>query len=433
MSIEFIDTDLSAKIRVIGVGGGGGNAINNMIESNLKGVDFIAANTDAQALERSKAGVKIQLGKDLTKGLGAGAKPEIGRQAAEESIDEVRQALEESDMVFITAGMGGGTGTGGAPVIAEISKELGALTVAVVTKPFSFEGKRRAALAEAGMEELRRVVDTIITIPNDRLRSIADSKTPFLQLFKKADEVLYYAVRGISDLIVVQGYVNVDFADVRTVMSEMGLALMGTGMASGERRAVEAVQMAIANPLLEDITISGAKGILMNITANPEALTWEEVEQASTLIHDEAHEDANIIWGTVFDDSMGDEIRVTVIATGIGGEEETDGQQAAPHAVSLHGLGHSLEGDGHGCAGHAVGGGGFEARPYGGNLGRPHELRSEGLKIYTTRDEPSVIRIDDLKGGAVTSRRPQEAQFKGLDEIDEDELEVPTFLRKKAD
>ncbi len=405
MSFEFVESDLSAKIRVIGVGGGGGNAVNNMIESNLRGVDFIAANTDAQALDRSKAGVKIQLGKELTKGLGAGARPEIGREAAEESDEEVRAALEGSDMVFITAGMGGGTGTGGAPVIAEISKELGALTVAVVTKPFLFEGKRRREIAERGLEELRKVVDTIITIPNDRLRSLADSKTPFFQLFKKADEVLYYAVRGISDLIVVQGYVNVDFADVRTVMSEMGLALMGTGMARGERRAIEAVRMAIANPLLEDITINGARGILMNITASPDTLTWEEVEQASTLIHDEAHEDANIIWGTVFDESIGDEIRVTVIATGIGGEAE----QPEPMVVNV------------------------KSQRANDVHGDPMGLTEQGVKIYTTRDEPSVIRIDDLRGGVVTRKKTNEVPLKGLDEIDEDELEVPTFLRKKAD
>jgi len=405
MSFEFVESDLSAKIRVIGVGGGGGNAVNNMIESNLRGVDFIAANTDAQALDRSKAGVKIQLGKGLTKGLGAGARPEIGREAAEESDEEVRAALEGSDMVFITAGMGGGTGTGGAPVIAEISKELGALTVAVVTKPFLFEGKRRREIAERGLEELRKVVDTIITIPNDRLRSLADSKTPFFQLFKKADEVLYYAVRGISDLIVVQGYVNVDFADVRTVMSEMGLALMGTGMARGERRAIEAVRMAIANPLLEDITINGARGILMNITASPDTLTWEEVEQASTLIHDEAHEAANIIWGTVFDESIGDEIRVTVIATGIGGEAE----QPEPMVVNV------------------------KSQRANDVHGDPMGLTEQGVKIYTTRDEPSVIRIDDLRGGVVTRKKTNEVPLKGLDEIDEDELEVPTFLRKKAD
>ena len=396
MTFEFVESDLSARIRVIGVGGGGGNAVNSMIASNLSGVDFIAANTDAQALNSSKAGVKIQLGKDLTKGLGAGGRPEIGRQAAEESVEEIRKVLEGSDMVFITAGMGGGTGTGGAPVIAEICKELGALTVAIVTKPFSFEGKRRQQLAEEGIEELKKVVDTIITIPNDRLRNLAESKIPFFQLFKRVDEVLYFAVRGISDLIVVQGYVNVDFADVRTVMSEMGLALMGTGVANGERRATEAVHMAIANPLLEDLTISGAKGILMNLTANPKTLTWEEVEQASTLIHDEAHEEANIIWGTVFDEDLDDEMRVTVIATGIGKEEETVESNLSD-----------------------MGGQKVKA------ISHPHVVR----------EEPSVIRMDDLGGRIITKRKKKrrDIPLKGLDEIDEEELEIPTFLREKAD
>jgi cell division protein FtsZ len=318
MSFEFIEPKLTAKIKAIGVGGGGGNAINSMIASELKGVEFIAANTDSQALEVSRADAKIQMGKGLTKGLGAGAKPEIGREAAEESIDDIRTMLEGSDMVFITAGMGGGTGTGGAPVIAEISKEMGALTVAVVTKPFSFEGKRRIRVAEEGIEELKDVVDTIITIPNDRLKNLAQPNTPILEMFRKADEVLYYAVRGISDLIVLRGYINVDFADVRTVTAEMGMALMGTGVAKGSRRALEAIQMAISNPLLEDISINGARGILLNITASSSTLSMEEVEQSSSLIHDEAHEDANIILGTVFDDDIDEEIRVTVIATGIG-------------------------------------------------------------------------------------------------------------------
>ncbi len=322
MAFQLVEPELTAKIKVVGVGGGGGNAVNNMIASELQGVEFIAANTDAQVLERSRADIKIQLGRNLTKGLGAGAKPEIGREAAEEAADEIRSALEGSDMVFITAGMGGGTGTGGAPVIAEISRELGALTVAVVTKPFAWEGKVRMAQAEEGIRRLKEVVDTIITIPNDRLRSLAEPNTPLFEMFKKADEVLYYAVRGISDLIVVHGYINVDFADVKTVMSEMGLALMGTGVGRGERRAMDAVRMAVANPLLEDISISGARGILMNITASSKTMTMEEVEQASTYIQEEADDNANIIWGTVFDDSMGDDIRITVIATGITDEAE---------------------------------------------------------------------------------------------------------------
>jgi len=388
------DVSPVARIKVVGVGGGGGNAINNMITSELQGVEFIAANTDAQALEMSKASIKIQLGKGLTKGLGAGAKPEIGREAAEESEDDIRAALDGSDMVFITAGMGGGTGTGGAPVIAEISKELGALTVAVVTRPFTFEGKRRMAQAEDGIERLKEVVDTIITIPNDRLRSLAQPSTPILEMFKKADEVLYYAVRGISDLIIVQGYVNVDFADVRTVMAEMGMALMGTGMARGERRAVEAVQMAIANPLLEDVSINGARGILMNITASASTLSMEEVDQASSLIHNEAHEDANIIWGTVFDENLGDEIRVTVIATGIGADSHFK---------------HDND-----------------------TVVMPIDIARK--KADMQEKEPmSADQADTLFRPQKKVHDPQVSNIGGFEDLDEELLEIPTFLRKKAD
>ncbi len=397
MPLEFVEQELQAKIKVIGVGGGGGNAINNMIASELQGVEFIAANTDAQALEMSRADKKIQLGTSLTKGLGAGAKPEIGREAAEESAEEIRQALQGADMVFVTAGMGGGTGTGGAPVIAEISKELGALTVAVVTRPFSFEGRRRARQAEEGIKRLKEVVDTIITIPNDRLRSLAQPNTPFLEMFKKADEVLYYAVRGISDLIVVQGYINVDFADVRTVMAEMGMALMGTGVAKGERRALEAVQMAIANPLLEDVSISGARGILMNITASAATLSMEEVDQASTLIYEEAHDDANIIWGTVFDDNMGDEIRVTVIATGIGREKPVPMDD--PVVTSIE-------------------------------AARQKRVPEEPV-------EEEELPIHKVKKGTLgftsSSSSQKPGEFTGLESLDHDELEIPTFMRKRAD
>ncbi|MBW1718619.1 MAG: cell division protein FtsZ [Deltaproteobacteria bacterium] len=395
MSFEFVEPKLTARIKAIGVGGGGGNAINSMIASELKGVEFIAANTDSQALEVSRAGAKIQLGKGLTKGLGAGAKPEIGRESAEESIDDIRTMLEGSDMVFITAGMGGGTGTGGAPVIAEISKEMGALTVAVVTKPFSFEGKRRMRVAEEGIEELKDVVDTIITIPNDRLKNLAQPNTPILEMFRKADEVLYYAVRGISDLIVLRGYINVDFADVRTVTAEMGMALMGTGVAKGPRRALEAIQMAISNPLLEDISISGARGILLNITASSSTLSMEEVEQSSSLIHDEAHEDANIILGTVFDDDINEEIRVTVIATGIG-----------PDALS-----------------------------FGKHIVTPIESIKKKNKIIkldhdpTTHIQKDPIRISDH----IKNPRKQVLDFEGLDKVDTDELDIPAFIRQKAD
>jgi len=322
MEIQMVDNlDASAKLRVVGIGGGGNNALNNMIAEGLKGVEFIAANTDLQALEHSKARVHLQLGQNLTRGLGAGADPEVGRQAALEDRDKIKELLAGSDMVFVTAGLGGGTGTGGAPVIAEVAKEVGALTVAVVTKPFDFEGKRRLQQAEHGVEELKKVVDTLIVIPNVRLRSLAPKNARFADMLKKADEVLLYAVRGISDLIITPGLINLDFADVRTVMSEMGVALMGTGEASGDDRALQAATRAINNPLLEDITIDGARGVLVNITASDE-ITIDEVSEASTFIQEAAHEDANIIWGTVIDKGLGESMRVTVIATGIGQMEQ---------------------------------------------------------------------------------------------------------------
>ena len=322
MEIQMVDNlDANAKLRVVGVGGGGNNALNNMITAGLKGVEFIAANTDLQALEHSKARVHLQLGQNLTRGLGAGADPEVGRQAALEDRDKIKELISGSDMVFVTAGLGGGTGTGGAPVIAEVAKEVGALTVAVVTKPFDFEGKRRFKQAEYGVEELKKVVDTLIVIPNTRLRSLAPKNARFEDMLKKADEVLLYAVRGISDLIITPGLINLDFADVRTVMGEMGVALMGTGEASGDDRALQAATRAINNPLLEDITIDGARGVLVNITASDE-ITIDEVSEASTFIQEAAHEDANIIWGTVIDTTMEERMRVTVIATGIGQAEE---------------------------------------------------------------------------------------------------------------
>ncbi|MFH1059721.1 MAG: cell division protein FtsZ [Pseudomonadota bacterium] len=322
IEIEMMDNlDAGAKLRVVGVGGGGNNALNNMIEAGLRGVEFICANTDVQALERSKARVQLQLGRNLTRGLGAGADPEVGRQAALEDREKIKELLAGSDMVFVTAGLGGGTGTGGAPVVAEVAKEIGALTVAVVTKPFEFEGKRRMAQAEDGVAELKKVVDTLIVIPNTRLRSLAPKHGRFVDMFRRADEVLLYAVRGISDLIVTPGLVNLDFADVRTIMGEMGVALMGTGQASGDNRALEAAQRAINNPLLEDISIEGARGLLINITASSE-VTIDEISEASTFIQEAAHDDCTIIWGTVIDDSLGEDLRVTVIATGIGGKTQ---------------------------------------------------------------------------------------------------------------
>ncbi len=306
---------IGANIKVVGVGGGGSNAVSTMIESGMGGVEFIVANTDIQALNANKAGSKIQLGLDLTKGLGAGANPDVGRRAAIESYNEIVEKLEGSDMVFVTAGMGGGTGTGGAPIVAKIARELGALTIGVVTKPFVFEGKRRSKHAEGGLNELKENVDTLIVIPNQKLLSIAAEKTPLLETFKKADEVLLQAVKGISDLINIRGLINLDFADIRTVMSSKGIAIMGTGSAKGENRAVEAATAAISSPLLENVKIEGATGIIINVTGGAD-LSLYEVNEASTLITEAAHEDAEIIFGAVIDDTMGDEVRVTVIATG---------------------------------------------------------------------------------------------------------------------
>lgn len=314
--IEIVEqTNLTARIKVIGVGGGGGNAVNTMIRSKLTGVDFLVANTDAQSLERSQALNKIQLGESVTKGLGAGANPEVGRRAALENQVQLKEHLSGSDMVFITAGMGGGTGTGGAPVIARLAREAGALTVGVVTKPFVFEGKRRLRQAEEGIEELKQSVDTLIVIPNQRLLSIAAKTTTMLEAFNKADDVLLQAVRGISDLIITPGLINLDFADVRTVMAEMGLALMGSATATGENRAVEAAQKAISSPLLEDISIRGARGVLINVTGGPD-LGVHEINEAASMIQEEADDDANIIFGAVIDENLTDEIRITVIATG---------------------------------------------------------------------------------------------------------------------
>jgi len=304
-----------AVIKVIGVGGGGSNAVNHMIDARIEGIEFLVANTDLQALKRSQATIKIQIGAKLTKGLGAGARPEVGRDAALEDTDKIIEALEGADMVFVTVGLGGGTGTGGAPIIASLAAELGALTVAVVTKPFPFEGRHRQRQAEAGMDELRSVVDTLITIPNDRLRQTVDRQMPLAEAFRMADDVLRQAVQGISDLITVPGFINVDFADVKSIMRGMGMALMGTGHARGDSRALDATQRAISSPLLEEASIEGAKGVLVNITGGPD-LTLFEVDEAMQIIHNAADPEANIIFGTVTDESMQDEMKITVIATG---------------------------------------------------------------------------------------------------------------------
>jgi len=373
----------SAKIKVIGVGGGGGNAVNTMISYCLRGVDFISANTDAQALGASSSPIKIQLGMEITKGLGAGSNPEIGRQSALESRDEIRPYLEGSDMIFITAGLGGGTGTGAAPIIAEIARECSVLTVAVVTKPFQFEGKKRNIQAEEGIAQLRDAVDTLIVVPNQRLLSLGGRSLSLLEAFKKADDILYQAVKGISDLILVPGLINLDFADVKNIMSDMGMAVMGTGVAGGENRAIEAAQKAISSPLLEDNTIQGAHGILLNITGGPD-MSLYEVNEASSLIQAEAHEDANIIFGTVIDENMKDEIRITVIATGF--DDNVVKKKQSPENVT-----------------HLAG------------------FRREDLAT------PAFMRRDKTRNNANVVTMGINDETENLD------LEIPTFLRRQAD
>jgi cell division protein FtsZ len=387
--------DTMARIKVIGVGGGGGNAIDNMIDGDLRGVDFIAANTDAQALHKSRAPLKIQLGEKLTEGLGAGNNPAKGRESAMENEEAIRNALSGSHMVFITAGFGGGTGTGAAPVIAEICRELKILTVAVVTKPFTFEGKKRAHQAEEGIYALKEVADTVITIPNDRLRGISEKDSTMLAMFRKADEILLHSVKGITDLIMLPGLINLDFADVKETMSKAGLALMGIGVASGENRAVEAAERAISHPLLEDISVAGAKGVLMNITSTS-SLTMEEMTQASDRIYREVGEDADIIWGTAVDDTMGDEIRVTVIATGIG----TDADSAMPER--------------------------FRDRKIRGKV---RDLTPADLERAVNYDVPTFVRNQRPADGSETSPYKN---YKGL-VIDNSDLDIPTFLRRRAD
>jgi cell division protein FtsZ len=397
--IEFEENkNLGAKVKIIGVGGGGNNALNTMINSNLSGVEFVAANTDAQALAENLAPMKLQLGSTLTKGLGAGANPETGRKAALEDVALIREVLKGSDMVFITAGLGGGTGTGGAPVIAEAAREVGALTVAIVTKPFHFEGKKRMKQAEEGLANLKMTVDALITIPNQRLLNISGKSMTLLDAFKKADEVLYHAAKGISDIIVGHGIVNLDFADVRTIMSETGMAMMGMGYSSGENRSVEAAQKAISSPLLEDISIEGARGLLINITGG-QSLTLHEINEATTLIQKETHEDANIVWGMVIDEGMQDAVRVTVIATGFGKVEEKSVsrfKKVAPISISF--------------------------RENKENRDIPAFMRK--VKANHRFNEGRVNeRYDEVKLDQATDFSIE----------DEDRFDIPTFLRKQAD
>ena len=400
--IEFDENkNLAAKVKVIGIGGGGNNALNTMISYQLSGVDFIAANTDAQALAENMAPIKLQLGENLTKGLGAGANPEVGRKAALEDVEKIREVLKGSDMVFITAGLGGGTGTGGGPVIAEVAREMGALTVAIVTKPFYFEGKKRMKQAEEGLANLKMTADALITIPNQRLLSISGKSMTLIEAFKKADEVLYHAAKGISDIIVGHGIINLDFADVRTVMAETGMALMGTGIASGENRSVEAAQRAISSPLLEDITIEGARGLLINITGG-ENMTLSEINEATTLVQKEAHEDANVIWGMVVDKAMKEEIRVTVIATGFGKREEKRTSQFKKVAPISFGLREQNKDISHFSIG--------------------NKENNRDIPAFMRRVKSSE-RFDELKLDP-----PSDFSLE-----DEDRFDIPTFLRKQAD
>ena len=414
MDFLEIEPEGNAQIKVIGVGGGGGNAINNMINSSLKGVSFIAANTDVQALKHSVAEHKLQLGEKLTKGLGAGANPDIGKEAAMESVETIKEMLGACDMVFVTAGMGGGTGTGAAPVIAEAAKEIGALTVGVVTKPFFFEGKRRLQAADKGIENLKDVVDSIITIPNDRLLSLASKKASFIEMLKKADEVLYYAVKGISDLIMVPGLINLDFADVKAVMSGMGLALMGTGIGQGEGRAKEAAMKAMTSPLLEDVSIEGAQGVLMNITSGMD-LTIDEVSEAASAISEAASSDAQIYFGTVFDQEVTDELRITVIATGIEAKEA----RYEPEASKIT----SLKGFQQGRRQPPTRGRGNNDE----DLTIPTYLRKDSSASGVEKHE--VKRFQQEHDAADASSGQGEEEFV----FEENEFEIPSFIRRQAD
>jgi cell division protein FtsZ len=400
MKFQFVEEKekYNAKIKVIGVGGGGGNAINNMIAARLQGVGFITANTDIQDLERSLCSVKIQLGATVTKGLGAGADPEVGRMSAEENLNEIRESVSGADMVFITAGMGGGTGTGAAPVVSRECKQTGALTVGVVTKPFKFEGDKRMRRALEGIDRLKKEVDTLIIIPNERLKAIGDKKGSFRDLIVKADEVLLNAVRGISDLIMSSGFINLDFADVKKVMAQMGTAIMGTGRAGGENRATESAKEAINSPLLEDISIHGAKGLLMNITG-PHDMTMDEIDSACSYIKGEVDSEAEIFWGVVFDDTMGEEVQITVIATGIEKEEE---EQPPQRVVKLRDVTAEEAKDS------------WTVRPVGGdNLDVPafQRIQKEDYTLHREETKKSFFKRGFFK----------------------DSLDYPTFLRAKAD
>jgi len=385
---ELVDNQPQhAVIKVIGVGGGGGNAVQHMVDRQIDGVDFICANTDAQALQRLTARTLLQLGSDITKGLGAGANPSMGKSAALEDRERIEDVLSGADMVFITAGMGGGTGTGAAPIVAQIAKDMGILTVAVVTKPFPFEGRKRMQIADAGIAEIREYVDSLITVPNEKLLSIMGQDTPLLEAFGAVDDVLLGAVQGIADLIIRPGMINVDFADVRTVMSEMGMAMMGSGAAVGDSRALEAAEAAVRSPLLEDIDFSGARGILVNIAAGVD-ITLTEFSQVGATIEDFASDNATVVIGTVIDPEMGEEMRVTVVATGLGLDlDSQDINAEIPNAIR-------------------------------------RRLAGDGVPDYGALDKPTVIRNKAmLEGGSSDVGKQQDLEY----------LDIPAFLRRQAD
>jgi cell division protein FtsZ len=414
-----------ARIKVIGVGGAGGNAVNTMIAAGLPGVEFISANTDAQALRTNLAPFKVQLGEKLTRGLGAGGNPEVGKRAALEDVERLAEQLSGADMIFVTAGMGGGTGTGAAPVVAKVAKELGCLTVGVVTKPFFFEGKRRTKQADDGLRELKASVDTLITIPNQRLLAVAGRNSSIVESFKKADDILLQAVRGIADLITVHGLINLDFADVRAIMAEMGMAMMGAAVAAGENRAVEAAQRAISSPLLEEVAISGARGVLINITGGPD-LSLHEVNEAATLIQEEADEEANIIFGAVIDESMGDEVRITVIATGFGDRPGAARPASRPQPdVEPAPVAHAVDS--------AENLRGMDVAPDGRPIRRLGLREVDELEL----EVPTWQRRQQQTGlsGApiVTEAPPPMRRTNGFDADDETDWDVPTFLRRGAD
>ena len=433
--IELVSNpDPGARIKVIGAGGCGGNAINHMISVGLRNVDFIAVNTDIQALQNNRAALKVQIGDEITRGRGTGGNPEVGRKAALEDEDRIREMLAEAEMVFVTAGMGGGTGTGSAPVIARIARELGALTVGVVTKPFQFEGRRRMAQAEDGLRELKSAVDTLITIPNQRLLSVTSKNTSLRESFQKADDVLLQAVRGISELVTVHGLINLDFADVRSIMAEMGMAMMGAATASGENRAVEAAQRAISSPLLEDVSIKGARGLLINVTGGAD-LALYEVNEAASLIQEEAHEDANIIFGAVIDEKITDEIRVTVIATGFG---ELD--KGAPSIYSPSGA--PVTTPIAAAATRPVDP--MEVKPAAGDSAPPPTPAAQPGQVRMFPGNKPVRRmgmiVDDSTLDIPAFRRKGDGTLEEGEKLEpnslldgDDKLDIPTFLRKHLD